>query len=1051
MTEPSTRLTSRRRARIGEAIALIEDIKHSPGLYPEYDARLLALLSVLNDRLESCIHSNLTNISFDHVRGVLYEADTMRQGEISTSLRLVQLAVLSFDNGPLLLEKVLSLRLENVAQRLIGEHLEFVAEGNFIWLVDLQMLEYSTTDMVNRAKIVLSASPWLTDDSPHPEGECPGALDIGLHQPNCVHTGGAALDQQNNLHAGTKVDWQQYALDRNQLRRRIAAYCGLGGVIFDREKEILPAGSVVFDDTRANVSVYVSSISTRMLPPAEKWGPEIDDHLTRISTSQAQVIHLLKKATTRYCEAAAVIQNSKFCCNSFSVIVSRKPTEQLSAVVDMVSISFQSLEALKKSLGALTINSSEPYQCVQRKDLQKCYAIGDRLLATFGYMITRSGDTDCQLHVISLATQFLGLGLVFYTQGHLGPLSTFFLAEPLTEMLLLGMGNDSLYIKASLKDLACLGEMVGGPVFAFELMSTNKVSPDVFQLNPTNAISPQKLKADPTSSILSKSQHLSGQACELLARGVDIGDTWGPALFISEPGAAYGKRLYAIEIGGGVLKAVGSESREAGISSPLPFIQNPGFAHVKRIHGIAIEIGVSKINPSVSQSKKHYLGLMETGAVVSLSKQHYMELIETGGLKTTRAESESKENSMETADFMGDDTEAVDFKSQESSSSRKELDTRDLEDRSTESHLSMPVFHWSPKYGSYEELRSQPTFSCWDWLRIGAITTNMNCPLRPDKSREQSQDRLSNLGTEADFWELSERQVALQAGYYTLLQVGNTYARKLGRTIKQQIIEEWSMFPNIHTLNALWGLQVSLCTGIAKRVSLLHLIQDSLLVHVEPLKHDQWHNMLPKAKAAFQGSINIDHWIKGLDAEEKVCLIATITYILGLLRHTGLNREGTSLSVLWPHPSNISYGIKVPCDKRTFWARMMQDTDSCATFAAVTSLCFEGNNHNCRNMSAPPWLEDTVFLSTAVCRNITATTLAPKTLDPWRLEEGKRYWIGRAGGDCWVLVRRNSKGEPQLFIRINRFPKVLSHSLWKLDVLRERPDTTFVAEEVIVF
>lgn len=76
-----------------------------------------------------------------------------------------------------------------------------------------------------------------------------------------------------------------------------------------------------------------------------------------------------------------------------------------------------------------------------------------------------------------------------------------------------------------------------------------------------------------------------------------------------------------------------------------------------------------------------------------------------------------------------------------------------------------------------------------------------------------------------------------------------------------------------------------------QRVSLLHLIQDSLFVHIEPLNHDQWRKMLPNAKAAFQGSVNIDYWIKGLDAEEKICLIAS-TYVLGLLRHTGLNREG---------------------------------------------------------------------------------------------------------------------------------------------------------------
>lgn len=1050
-----------RRLRMENAIGLIEQIRNSPMLYPEYDARLLALLSDMKDRLESCKHSDLTNISFDHVRDILQEADAMVQDE--KTLRLVDLAVLSVDNGPLLLEMVLRHKFGNVAKRLIGEYLEFVAAGKFIWLLDLQIVGFSQAEMFNLAELAETAGPWLTDDETDPEGEIMGGLDTNLHQPNCVHAGGTTLDQLQHLEARIKVDWQQLALDRNQLRKKIAAYCGLGGVIPDWKTGNVSAGKVIFDDMRTSVSVYVSDFtssslaieqgntesrgsSPQMLPSAETLKVGTRGHLININESQAEVIRLLEKATIRYCEAAKVIQNSKLCCSSFTLIVSRKPTEQLSAVVDMVSVSFRSLKAFMESFRPMNFITSGHYGFIYLEDLQRCSAIGERLLGTFGYSITCSAaerglvhfsPVDCQLHVISLATQLLGLGLVFYTQGHLGPLSTFCLAEPLTEMLLLGTGNDSLYIKASLRDLACLGEMIGGPVFAFELASANKVSPDVFQLNPANTVSPQTLKVDATSFILSKTQPLPGQACEILARGVDIGDTWGPALFISEPGAAYGERLYAIEIGGGVLKAAEPENRGVGALIPKPFVPKQGLAYVKRIHDIAIEISGSGTKPFVSQCEQDYLGL-----------------IETGDGEVTGAESDSEGNSVKIFEVSDDDSEAVNLESQKNSSTQSKLNskkTKTGEHRSTEGHLNMPVFHWSPQYGSYQELKTQPTFSCWDWLQIGAISKNLNCPLRPDQTREQSQQRLSNLGTEADFWDLSERQVAFQAGYYTLLQVGNTYARKLGRTIKQQIIEEWSLFPSIYTLNVLWGLQVSLCTGIAQRVSLLQLIQDSLLVHIEPLKYEQWHKMLPNVKAAFQGSIDIDHWIKGLDTEGKGCLIATITYVLGLLKHTGLNREGKSLSVLWPHSSNLSYGVKIPCDKRTFWARMVQDTDSCATFAAVTSSCFEGHNHNCRNMFAPSWLEGTVFLSTAVCRDITAMNLAPKTLDPWRLEEGKRYWIGKAGGDCWVLIHKNNQGEPQLFVRGNRFPKVLSHSLWKLNVLRERPDTSFVAEEVIVF
>ena len=1021
------------RVRINVAYELAEKIMHSPTRHSESVDRRLALLSDLKSRLESCQNSVFNNISFDHLRDLLHEADTMVQDD-ELSKQLVDLAALSFNNGPLLLEKVLDEEFKGVAERLIGEHFAFVAVGKFAWLEDLRMMNYSTTDMMSLVELAQRTSPWLTDDESHSEGEDAGALDTKLHQPHCVHTGGATLDQQQHLEVQTKVDWQQLTSDRNSMRKRVAAECGLGGV---RHWKIgdSSTGEAVFDHTRASVSVYVSDVTTA----EDEWffdgKPRVTQNrppgLVKLNRCQSKIIRSLEQATTRFCNAARVIQKSQSCCNSFTIVVSRKPTEQLSAVVDMLSISFRSLKAFKDSLSALTFHPSGQDGFVQQEKFQKCSAIGGRLLGIFGYAITSNeGLRDRDLQIISLAAQLLGFGLVSYAQGHLGPLSPFFLAEPLTEMRLLGIGSYSIYIKASLKDLACLGEMVGGRVLAFELMSTTKLSPDVLHLNRTNAVSPESFEAGPTSYALSYNPPLPRQTCELLARAVDIIDTWGPGLFISEPGAAYGKGLYAIEIGGGVLKIAESESKEVGSSRFTSFTPKPGLAYVKRLHDIAIEVGRSKSKPFTSQSEEKYFDL--------------------GGGETTWAGSEGEKQGVKVVGHSSHDTKAVYSESQQETDSG-ETKTKEL--RSTEGHLDMPMFHWSPKYGSYMELKTQPTFSCWDWLRIGALNTNLDCPLRPDECRKKSQQRLSNLGTEADFWELSERQAAFQAGYYTVFQVGNTYARKLGRTVKQQIIEQWSMFQDIHTLDVLWGLQVSLCTGLARRVSLLHLIQDSLLDHVNPLKHERWHKMVPEVRAAFRGCINIDYWIMGLDSEQKIDLIAIITYVLGLLRHTGLDRDGKSLSVLWPSRSNISYGIKIPCDRRTLWPRLMQDTESCATFAAVTSSCLEGHNHDCRNMNAPPWLEDTAFLSTAVCRDLTAMNSAPRAVDHWRLEDGKRYWIGKAGSGFWVLVRKNSKDEPQLFVRGNRFPKVLSlsYNVLKLDIIRERPDASFEAEEVIVF
>ncbi len=38
----------------------------------------------------------------------------------------------------------------------------------------------------------------------------------------------------------------------------------------------------------------------------------------------------------------------------------------------------------------------------------------------------------------------------------------------------------------------------------------------------------------------------------------------------------------------------------------------------------------------------------------------------------------------------------------------------------------------------------------------------------------------------------------------------------------------------------------------------------------------------------------------------------------------------------------------------------------------------------------------------------------------------------------------------QLFVKCNRFPKMLAQTFWKSNVIRERPDVNFEAEDVLV-
>ena len=888
------------------------------------ERRLLQALGYFKAKLqEAKAISKVRHIRIEDSVDLLREAENLDNGPMLK--RLVSLVVLQGrTNGPLLLDKVAIESLGCVLECLINCHFRLVAQGDFAWLLDVQMAGQPPSALPKLIQESVRAATWSSahdsDESTNPDQveTSPIPVKTEFHQENCVHRGGLASNQQQGL-IDKPQENEKDACNQEEMRCRVSQYCGLAGILPHWES----GGHAVIrrrSKTAISILMFQGSVDTLALKepelllhqaytsssendtttsdsdllPPPPWHSSTSwtetEGLVHLTEAQTNHIHFLHHAIARFCIAVDFLQSNRYCCNAFTLIVSRENLDSQLPVVNMVRIMFQSLQDFRQSMFTLWTQTADKSSKIRPEDLKICSSIGQNILSVF----TRSQDpseffdgqysVDCQLHVCSLAMQLLGLGIVLYTQGHKGPLSSPFLDYDLTEIELLGTGNDRISIKAGLRELTCLGEMVGGPVFVFRLVSISTAS--------------------------AASRDTPDVAVDFRCRGVDLIDTWGPGLFISKAGAPYGSQIYAIEIGGGVIKPVRSGS----------------------------------INHDPEE----------------------------------------------------------------------------------------PLFHWSSRLESYNEIRRLPTFSSRDEIQVGAININLACPLDSEKCRSSSgsQELLCNLGTQANYWELAERQVAFQAGYYTVLQVGNMYARKLGRTVKQQIIEQWSLLPNLRMLVVPWGLQISLCTGIAKRVSLRKLIEDSMFAHVDTLKYEQWYKMMPGARAAFQGSIDLKAYIEGLSSDEKICLIAIIGYILDLLKHTGVDRKGEYLSILWPDALSTSYGVKVQCNEKNSWTRILQDSESSATFAAVTSPCFEGHDRACRNMVTPRWQDYGGFLSTAVCHDLTAQrAMANTPSNLLHLEDGQRYWVGKVGGDFWVIVREANDGEMHLSVKCNRFPKVLSQKL----------------------
>jgi len=195
--------------------------------------------------------------------------------------------------------------------------------------------------------------------------------------------------------------------------------------------------------------------------------------------------------------------------------------------------------------------------------------------------------------------------------------------------------------------------------------------------------------------------------------------------------------------------------------------------------------------------------------------------------------------------------------------------------------------------------------------------------------------------------------------------------------------------------------------------------------------------------------------VEHLSAEEKSNLIPIICHILQALEETGLDRGGSTLSMLWPDGSNIVYGVKSRCDSSNNpWGRMLQDSISCATFAAITTLCFESGNCKCKSLQGQNGTRKACgepCLSTAVSRYIPAMSPSSGSEESvWGLRHGRKYWLGSVGSHLLLeVIPELPEKARHLTVRSNRFPNMIAKKLG-FGILRERQDNDFEGEDVLV-
>ena len=364
------------------------------------------------------------------------------------------------------------------------------------------------------------------------------------------------------------------------------------------------------------------------------------------------------------------------------------------------------------------------------------------------------------------------------------------------------------------------------------------------------------------------------------------------------------------------------------------------------------------------------------------------------------------------------------------------------------------IFHWQRD----SELNTEGYTTAWTpetKLLIGApVSVNHSCSADEEQRWLDSSESLDNLGTYRSSWESSQRQAGLQGGQSIIVQYNHTWVKVPGRTLKQSYIDLLDDHL-LSFLDANWGLQVSFCTGIGRRVALRKVIADVMPAFIEsrspvpPL----WQNLKDHDVIEAFNTGNLQEWVGNISHELQRFVVHTVRYIISTLRHTGVDNDRKHFVIAWIQKNRPFQCFKIPCKNESHWALMLTDSEDCATFAYITSSCLESDHIKCRG-PVTRWHNTSSLLETAVCRHLTGEKpMRNYVSKPWLLKHSELYCMG-SDPQLWAKVERTQCNDvARLYMSWSPIPSSLLSRLHVKLVgqrLREKPAANARAEDVIV-
>jgi len=342
----------------------------------------------------------------------------------------------------------------------------------------------------------------------------------------------------------------------------------------------------------------------------------------------------------------------------------------------------------------------------------------------------------------------------------------------------------------------------------------------------------------------------------------------------------------------------------------------------------------------------------------------------------------------------------------------------------TSAENDTPLFHWSP-YGQAVKDSSNPTtFRRDQCIRVASdVTENDTCTRDENYWLEKSSScaTFQDLGTHDTVWRQTERQLMGQGGQFMVFGAIVTWGRVQGRTLKQTRIGSADN-ELILSMDDPFGVQVSLCTGVSRRVTVRKMFADLMPVFAEsaidPRRITEWgtlrddYNIL-NLFAANNGSIQ-DWYIRLPSESLRDHVITLIRQIFDVLQHTGFNPDTKDLNVAWPRKTDLRKCFRIPCKGDGAWLRFFADSCDSVTFAYITTDCFETGSIKCQASATPLPNAITVLETAVLCLYTPGPQVQVNTTH--KLEHKVVYFFRKPGSHFYVRAEATLPAGPMRLI-----------------------------------